>query len=122
MWTPYVPAASGCPCTFTAWVTANVVFSFAPARHGQLEHPLKPRSDIPQGTSSPQILPRRSFLPRTTRGLERDPDRPDRLRDGGLGIVSAWRKRQTLRPENEDGEPEERDERQEPETNAACHK
>ena len=70
MWRPYVPAESGCPCTFTAWVTAKVVFSFAPARHGQLEHPLDPRSDIPQGTSSPQILPRRSFFPRTTRGLE----------------------------------------------------
>ncbi len=50
------------------------------------------------------------------------PDRPDRLRDGSLGILSARRKRQTLRSENGDGEPEERDERQESKANAACHR
>ena len=76
-----MPAGSFWPWTWTSCVTVKVVFSLAPARHGQLAQPLKPRSDIPYGTRSPQILPRRSFgatrmtspskiFPRTTRGLE----------------------------------------------------
>ena len=55
------------------------------------------------------------------RVVDRHADGPDRLHHRGLRILSAGGERQALRAENGDGEPEERDERQETETNAACH-